>query len=173
MILETKRLYLREMTREDYPVLCTMLQDKEVMHAWEHAFSDDEAHAWLDKQLDRYREYGFGLWAVVLKETDEMIGQCGVTVQEYRREGVLEVGYIFRKEYWHNGYATEAARACKNYAFEKLGADEVYSFIRDNNQSSQRVAVENGMTVKDTIQKHYYGMYMPHFVFSVRKENEK
>ena len=76
MILETERLYLRKMTQEDYPALCRMLQDPEVMYAYEHAFSDTEAHEWLDKQLARYAEYGFGLWAVILKETGEMIGQC-------------------------------------------------------------------------------------------------
>ena len=84
MILETERLYLRKMTQEDYPALCRMLQDPEVMYAYEHAFSDTEAHEWLDKQLARYAEYGFGLWAVILKETGEMIGQCGLTMPQKR-----------------------------------------------------------------------------------------
>lgn len=135
MILETERLYLRKMTQEDYPALCRMLQDPEVMYAYEHAFSDTEAHDWLDKQLARYAEYGFGLWAVILKETGEMIGQCGLTMQDCNGRQVLEVGYLFCKSYWHKGYATEAATACKNYAFDTLHAEEVYSIIRDTNEA--------------------------------------
>lgn len=72
MILETERLYLREMRQSDYKALCMMLQDEDVMYAYEHAFDDAEAKEWLDRQLNRYREDGFGLWAVILKETDEM-----------------------------------------------------------------------------------------------------
>ena len=114
MILETDRLYLRKMTQEDYSALCRMLQDPDVMYAYEHAFSDEEAHQWLHKQLARYEEYGFGLWAVILKETGEMIGQCGLTMQDWNGREVLEVGYLFCKDFWHKGYAIEAAAACKN-----------------------------------------------------------
>lgn len=78
---------------------------------------------------------------------------------------------MFQRKYWHKGFATEAAKACKEYAFEYLNADEVYSIIRDNNGASQRVAQRNGMTVKGKILKHYYGMDMPHLVFSVKRTN--
>ncbi|MEG0942223.1 MAG: GNAT family N-acetyltransferase [Angelakisella sp.] len=172
MILETERLYLREMEQADYMALCKILQDKDVMYAYEHAFSDAEAQEWLDKQMKRYRDYGFGLWAVVLKETDEIIGQCGLTMQEYNNSQVLEVGYLFQKAFWHMGYAGEAAIACKKYAFETLHADEVFSIIRDNNIPSQNVARKNGMTVKDRFVKHYYGVDMPHLVFSVKNVKE-
>lgn len=76
-ILRTERLLLREMTEEDFPALCKILQDEEVMYAYAHAFSDEEAAAWLENQFKRYRTFGNGLWAVVLKGTGEMIGQCG------------------------------------------------------------------------------------------------
>ena len=171
MILETKRLYLREMTQSDFPALCKILQDAEVMYAYEHAFSDEEAQSWLLNQQRRYETYGFGLWAVILKETGEMIGQCGLTMQDYNDGQVLEVGYLFQKKFWHRGYATEAAIACKVYAFETLGADEVYSIIRDTNIASQNVAKRNGMSVKDMFVKHYYNTDMPHLVFSVRRED--
>ena len=92
MILETERLYLREMTEDDFPALCLMLQDPEVMYAYGHAFSDEEAHQWLDKQLDNYLRDGFGLWAMILKESGEMIGRRGLTIQDCAGEEVLEVG---------------------------------------------------------------------------------
>ncbi len=167
MILETERLYLRKMEQSDYSALCKILQDEEVMYAYEHAFSDDEVQEWLDRQRKRYEDYGFGLWLVVLKDTDEVIGQCGLTMQDCNGKQVLEIGYLFQKAYWHKGYATETAVACKKYAFETLKAKEVFSIIRDNNIPSQKVAKRNGMKVVDQFVKHYYGMDMPHFVFSI------
>lgn len=171
MILETKRLYLREMKQSDFSSLCKILQDQDVMYAYEHAFDDIETQEWLDRQITRYNDYGFGLWAVILKETDEMIGQCGLTIQEFNNRQVLEVGYLFQKAFWHHGYASEAAIACKEYAFEILNADEVFSIIRDNNIASQNVAKRNGMMVTDRFIKHYYGFDMPHLVYSIKRNN--
>lgn len=162
MILETERLYLRELTQEDYPSLCRILQDEETMYAYEGAFCDKEVQEWLDRQISRYRRWGFGLWAVVLKETDQMIGQCGLTMQPWKGEEVLEVGYLLERNFWHRGYATEAARACRDYAFEVLQAKEVCSIIRDTNLASQKVAIRNGMCRKDSDIKHYKGVDMPH-----------
>ena len=87
------------------------------MYAYEGALSDDEAQAWLDRQMERYARDGFGLWAVVMKETGEVIGQCGLTYQDADGVRVVEVGYLFQRAFWHRGYATEAARACRDYAF--------------------------------------------------------
>ena len=168
-ILETQRLLLRELTPADLSAICRVLQDKETMYAYEHAFSDEEAEAWLNNQLRRYREDGFGLWAVVLKESGEIIGQCGITLQNVNDEWVPEVGYLFERAHWHKGYATEAAAACKEYAFDVLGLDTVYTIIRDNNIASQNVARRNGMTVCGKIVKHYYGMDMPHLVFRAER----
>ena len=168
-ILETERLYLREMDETDLAALRKILQDAEVMYAYEHAFDEAEVLAWLEKQRARYREYGFGLWAMVLKDTDEMIGQCGLTMQDGDGRQVLEIGYLLQKAYWHRGYAAEAAAACKRYAFETLGAEEVFSIIRDTNTASQNVARRNDMTVKGSFVKHYYGMNMPHLVFSITR----
>ncbi|MCL2122004.1 MAG: GNAT family N-acetyltransferase [Clostridiales bacterium] len=169
MVLETERLFLREMNPSDYPSLCKILQDNDVMYAYEGAFSDEETQNWLDRQLSNYQEYGFGLWAVVLKENGEMIGQCGLTMQEFNGRQVLEVGYLFQKAHWHKGYAIEAAQSCKNYAFEKLNAEEVFSIIRDTNTASQNVAKRNGMTVKGTFIKHYRGIDMPHYAYSIAR----
>lgn len=169
IILETDRLILRELCLLDKENLSLILQDKDVMYAYEHAFSDSEVDTWLNNQLRRYKEDGFGLWAVVLKDTDELIGQCGLTVQKIGEKEVVEVGYLFKKAYWHKGYATEAAIACKNYAFNTLDIDEVYSIIRNNNLPSINVAKRNGMSLKGEFVKQYYGMNMPHLIFSVNK----
>lgn len=167
MILETKRLYLREMNPSDFNSLCRILQDEKAMYAYEGAFSDQEVQEWLDRQIYRYQKWNFGLWAAVLKETDKMIGQCGLTMQQWKDQEVLEIGYLFERLHWHQGYATEAAKACKQYAFEKLNASEVCSIIRDSNTASQNVAMRNGMVMKDQWIKHYKGVDMPHYRYVV------
>lgn len=169
MILETERLYFRELNQNDFTSLCKILQDEETMYAYEGAFSDDEVQEWLDRQIARYRKWGFGLWAVILKETDELIGQCGLTMQPWKNEEVLEIGYLFNRQYWHKGYAAEVAIACKKYAFERLDADEVCSIIRDTNTASRNVARRNGMIKTDSWVKHYKGVDMPHDRFVVRQ----
>lgn len=173
MIIETERLYLRRMNQEDFPALCRILQDEETMYAYEGAFTDEEVQEWLDRQIARYEKWDFGLWAVVLKETGEVIGQCGLTMQPWKDREVLEIGYLFWRACWHQGYATEAAAACKEYAFETLGAEEVCSIIRDTNLASQRVAERNGMIKQDSWVKHYKGVDMPHDRYVARHVKEQ
>jgi RimJ/RimL family protein N-acetyltransferase len=169
-ILETNRLFLREFSENDYADLCEILQDKDVMYAYEHSFSKEEVVDWYNKQIERYNENGYGLWAVIHKETKEFLGQCGLTIQEISDEKYLEIGYLFKKKHWHNGYATEAALGCKKYAFETLKVERVYSIIRDNNIASQNVAKRIGMGKIDKIMKHYYNMDMLHYIYETKKE---
>ena len=169
-IMETERLILREMEPSDLSALCAILRDNQTMYAYEGAFSQEEAQAWLDKQLNNYLRDGFGLWAVVLKSSDGMIGQCGLTRQMADGHEVFEIGYLFNRLHWHMGYAAEAARACREYAFDRLGAAEVFSIIRDSNLASMNVAIRNGMLVRGRFIKHYRGVDMPHLIFSVKDD---
>ena len=130
-IMETERLILRKMETSDYRDLCKILPD-------------EEARNWLNRQLRRYEEDGFGLWAVILKENGELIGQCGLTIQDIPDRQVVEIGYLFRRKYWHRGYATEAAKACREYAFHVLNVEEVFSIIRDTNTASRNVLSGRG-----------------------------
>lgn len=134
-ITETRRLLIREMVPSDFDALCRILCDEEAMRAaYGNTFSIEEARNWMNRHFKRYETYGFGLWAVVLKETGEMIGQCGLTMQSWREKELLEIGYLFQK-------------ACRDYAFSALHADRVYSIIRDTHTASQNVAVRNGMKI--------------------------
>ena len=170
MILETSRLLLREMTWDDYPAICEILQDAQTMCAYEHAFSDDEAKQWMEKNFARYEKDGFGLWAVSLKDTGRVIGQCGLTTQHTPTGDMVEIGYLFNRAFWGSGYAIEAARGCKKYAFEVLKLPVVCSIIRESNLSSRNVAEKNGMRVAGEWLKHYYGIDMPHYIFSVKRK---
>lgn len=169
MILETDRLILRELQDCDFAALQSLLQDPAVMYAYEGPFSRQETCGWFEKQKTRYKNDGFGLWSVIRKADDTFIGQCGITMQSYRRQPVPEIGYLLRHACWHAGYATEAAAGCKRLAFGPLGMERIYSFIRDSNLASQRVALRNGMWHTDTVVKHFRGIDMPHFVFCAER----
>ena len=151
-IIETPRLGLRRLTEADLDHLCLILQDAQAMYAYEHAFSDGEVREWLDKLLSRYEKYGFGLWAVELRESGEFVGQ-------WRPDGAGDAGgpsgwrwaISSARDRWRRGYATEAAAACTEYAFSTLGAEEVCSIIRDNNRPSRAVAERNGFTAGERL----------------------
>lgn len=173
IITETERLILREMRQSDLAALCKIMCDEEVMcAAYESAFRVEKVQGWLNRHLKRYEDYGFGLWAVVLKETNEMIGQCGLTWQEWNGKEILEIGYLFQKAFWHKGYATEAAMACKEYAFSVLNASSVYSTIRDTHIASQNVAKRNGMKIIDRFTKNFRYIDMDFLLYSVDRPNE-
>lgn len=167
MIIETARLGLREMTDDDLPALRAILHDPVAMAAYEGAFTDEESLDWLRRQQQRYRDDGFGLWAVVRRDEGAMIGQCGLTRQRIDDDEVVEVGYLFERAHWHRGYATEAAAASRDWAFATLSIDEVYAKVRSTNVASMNVAIRLGMTVRRTFTTHYRGVHMPHLAFAV------
>lgn len=172
MIYETERLFTREMTPADLPAVAAIVQDPLAMPAYGGPFSDEETRIWLDNEINRYRECGFGLWAVALKESGEMIGQCGLTLQMFGELRVPEIGYLFQRAFWGRGYATEAARGAKEYAFDRLDFREVFSIIRDTNLASMNVAIRNGMLVRGRFTRDYRGLFdMPHYAFSARRES--
>ena len=162
------RLVLRQMTASDLPDLASMLQDPQAMTAYEGPFTDDEVQAWLDRQFANYARDGYGLWAVTL--TGVMIGQCGITWQDIDQARRPEIGYHIKHAYWHHGYAVEAAAACRDYAFDILGMDEVFCQVRDTNIASINVAIRIGMTIRSRFTKHYRGVDMPHYAFSIRRD---
>lgn len=172
MILATERLTLRMMTHADLPDLAAIMQDPRVMVAYEGPFDDAEVRGWLERTLERYEHDGFALWAVQIAGEGPMIGQCGVTIQQVEDERVIEVGYLFAHDWWHRGYAAEAARGCRDWAFEHVltdgtPTDAVHSIVRDTNVASMNVAIRNGMTVRRRFVKHYRGVEMPHLDFAI------
>ena len=145
VILETARLRLRELTARDADALQAVLGDPIAMQYYPSAFDRPAIEAWIGKNISRYLRDGHSLWAMLLKDTGELIGDCGCAVQEVEGRNEVEIGYHVRRDLWGKGYATEAARACMEYAFAKLGAQRVISMIRPENMPSRRVAEKNGL----------------------------
>lgn len=150
-ILETEQLLLREMTTNDFQAWYQILSDQETMQYYPKAFDQDQTRSWIQWNLDNYKKYGFGLWAVILKDTNCFIGDCGITMQNIHHDGNLfpEIGYHINKKYWRNGYATQAAKACLKYGFENKNFDEIFSYQKWTNVPSRKVAEKMGMTLRE------------------------
>jgi RimJ/RimL family protein N-acetyltransferase len=144
---ETDRLRLRKLSRYDLDYLFAILGDAETMRFYPAPKTRDETAAWIEWNLRNYRDHGFGLWALVLKETGEFVGDCGLTVQDVDGESLVEVGYHVKKTHWRQGLATEAAMACRDHAFDVVGVDRLIALVRIGNEPSAGVARNLGMTV--------------------------
>ena len=148
MVVETERLRLRPIAQSDFAELLAMFSDPLVARFLARAFDEPEMQVWIDWMLqERYAKHGFGLWAVELKGPGTFLGVCGPILQTVDDQAHVEIGYHFASRHWHRGYATEAARASKEWAFARLGCAHVISIIRPENVASRAVAERNGMTV--------------------------
>ncbi len=145
MILETQRLFLREYTEADFDALFEILSDPVTMEHYPKPYDEEGTWRWLKWSFQNYREHGFGWWAVILKETGEMIGDCGVTIQNIDGAKLPEIGYHFNKKFWRQGFGTEAARAVRDWAFENTAYDCLYSYMDRTNVGSYSVAEKIGM----------------------------
>ena len=152
MVIETKRLILREMNLDDFESLKLVISDPINMKYYENPYDDNGVLRWINWNLDNYKTYGFGLFAVILKETGQMIGDCGVTMQFINRKIRPEIGYHFHLDYHNQGYATEAAIAVKKYIFDNTTFKELYTYTTKENMPSRRVAEKNGMTLVEEYQ---------------------
>ena len=144
-ILETERLFLREMNMSDYDALYRVLADPVIMGHYPYAFDESRVRGWIERNMNRYRENGFGLWAVCLKETGEMIGDCGLTLQNINGKMLPEIGYHIRRDCQRRGYAGEAAKAVRDWAFRNTDYPALYSYCKYTNVPSIKTAEAVGM----------------------------
>ena len=165
-ILETSRLILREFVPEDVDALARVISDPETMRFYPAPFDRAGVETWISRNLRRYAENGHGLWAMILKANGELIGDCGLTVQNVDGSDEIEIGYHVRRDLWGQGLATEAARACRDFGFARLPVERLISLIRPENLPSRRVAEKTGMTVWKGVMR----MNLPHLVYAIRRE---
>jgi RimJ/RimL family protein N-acetyltransferase len=148
------------MIAEDVDALLLIFTDPAVMASFgSELFNHEQMERWLQRNLDHQVEYGYGLFSVILKSSGILIGDCGLEQMEVNNERVAELGYDFRSDYWNQGYATEAACAVRDYAFETLHLAQLISLIRVGNLASQRVAEKVGMELNAELSRygnHYW-----------------
>lgn len=161
-ILETARLLLREFTVQDADDMARILSDPETMRFYPAPYDRAGVEQWIERNRQRYGDDGVGLWAVELVNTQELIGDCGVILQNVDGERLYEIGYHLRRDLWGQGLATEAATACRDWAFEHLRGERLISLIRPDNLRSRRVAERVGMTIWKEV--NWRGL--PHLVYS-------
>lgn len=124
---------MRELVLEDKKNLMKVLSDPESMLYYPHPFNEDEVENWILWNIENYKKYQYGLWAVILKKGKVFIGDCGITMQNIENETVPEIGFHIIKEYCNKGFATEAAMACKEYAFKVLNYPKIFSYTTIKN----------------------------------------
>jgi ribosomal-protein-alanine N-acetyltransferase len=147
VICQTDRLLLREFTMDDLEPLTAMHLDPEVTR-FIGLRRPEQTRNNLQEWIAAYTSIGFAKWAVVLRKTGELIGRCGMTVEEYEGISEPELGWTFARAHWGHGYATEAAAAAMKHWFENLRFRRIISLIDPQNFASERVAVRLGMTLE-------------------------
>jgi RimJ/RimL family protein N-acetyltransferase len=169
-MIETKRLILRTMKREDLNDMLKIFTDENVLKSFSlREFNNLQMQNWMERNLNHQKKFGYGLYSVFLKFNQEIIGDCGLEHTEFEGIPCIEIGYDFLSKYWNQGYATEAAGGVKDYAIETLKIDLglMCSFIRINNKASQRVAEKIGMKRV----KEYKVRGVKYYLYAFSKEN--
>jgi ribosomal-protein-alanine N-acetyltransferase len=165
-IPETPRLILREFRTDDVEALYLILSDPAAMRFYIKPFDRHGTEEWITRNRQRYTKDGHGLWAMILKSSGELIGDCGLVVQEIDGANEIEIAYHVRRDHWGQGFATEAARACRDYGFAHLDVSRLVSIIRPENLASRRVAEKNGLVIWKEVTR----VDLPHLVYAIRRE---
>jgi [ribosomal protein S5]-alanine N-acetyltransferase len=139
---------LRELVPGDVDALHDVLGDPHTMRFYPHPFTRDETSRWIERNRERYQRDGFGLWGLILRDSGELIGNCGLTIQRVDGVDEVEVGYHVNRRYWRRGLATEAALACRDHAFGPLGLERLIAIILPENEPSQGIARNLGLAVE-------------------------
>jgi [ribosomal protein S5]-alanine N-acetyltransferase len=144
-----------------------VLSDPETMRFYPAPFDRAGVEQWIARNLGRYAKDGHGLWAMILRVSDELVGDCGLTVQNVDGTGEVEVGYHVRRDHWGQGLATEAACACRDFGFGQLPVERLIALIRPENLASRRVAEKTGMAAWKAVMR----TSCAHLVYSIRRKH--
>ena len=149
---ESKRLIFRKVSMADFNAWLPFHEEPLSLKyiAGENFEPEVACRNWFTKVFTRYENNLGGLNALINKQDDKLVGMCGLLIQTVDDIRELEIGYSILPEYWRMGYATEAAKKCKAYAFEHKLAESIISIIHIDNIGSQRVAINNGMHLDKT-----------------------
>lgn len=154
-IIETNRLYLRELSVADAENFYLLNADEDVVkYTGDKAFeSINEAKSFLEN-YNPYQEYGYGRWAVIAKSNEEFLGWCGLKYSPEIDE--VDIGFRFFKKHWNKGFASESAKACIEYGFEKLNLKTIVGRAMEANVASIKVLEKLGMTFVGKFEFHLH-----------------
>ena len=150
IVLETERLILRRYRRDDAAALAGILSDPVTMAFWPAPFDTAAVGEWIERSLVSYAANGFGRWAILDRDSDEIIGDCGIVAAEMAGRSLFDLGYILHHTRWGRGLAVEAAAAVMNHGFATLGLPALHANMAEDHHGSRRVAERLGMSHIDT-----------------------
>lgn len=153
--LETERLRLRPLEEADIPEIVGLAGDRDIAEGAltiPHPYSESDAREFFEKARERWSSGEGVTFAIVLRESGELLGCCGIDLIESHRSG--EVGYWIGKPYWNRGYASEALRRLIGWAFSTVGLEKIIARVFDGNRASSRVLEKTGMRQEGFMRKH-------------------
>ncbi|MGD9141326.1 MAG: GNAT family N-acetyltransferase [bacterium] len=153
-MLETRRLILRMMRPEDIDGLLKIFADPKVMKSFGvPPFNRGQMEKWVWRNIIHQQKHGYGLFTVIHKDDQVIVGDCGLEHMEVEGKQEVELGYDFRSDYWNQGLASEAARAVRDFALFTLHMPRIISLIRPDNIASRKVSEKIGMKQEQTIMR--------------------
>jgi RimJ/RimL family protein N-acetyltransferase len=152
-LFETERLKMRELNVSDEYDIAQILLNSNSMKYYDKVFTERDVTNWIEKNIRRYKDDGFGLWAVIRKNDDVFLGDCGVTMQNIDQEILPEIGFHIKKAYCRHGYAAEAASGALHYVKATYHLTRIYSYCQIENIPSQGVMQKIGLQFMKTYQQ--------------------
>ncbi|MEW6208040.1 MAG: GNAT family N-acetyltransferase [Acidobacteriota bacterium] len=169
MIFETARLRVRELRESDFDDLYAIVGDARVMRYVGdlNPYTGDQTRQAIENSQESYRQRGFGAWAIISKQSAQLIGMGGIEISPFR--DMPEVSYLFAPPCWGQGLATEFARAAIDYGFHQCGLREIGASFDPENKASMRVAEKVGMRF---LRKGTDEYDLPTVFYVIRKPDE-
>jgi ribosomal-protein-alanine N-acetyltransferase len=149
---ESDRLGFRLWSNQDSVPFSKMNADSKVMKYFPQVLNKEESDKFIERIMTHFKDYGYGLWAVDIKETHEFIGFIGFYTATFESNFTpcVEIGWRLDSKFWNKGYATEGAIKCLDYGFNILGLNDIYSFTSIINKPSINVMKKIGLKEQGT-----------------------
>ncbi|MEQ8707406.1 MAG: GNAT family N-acetyltransferase [Rhodospirillales bacterium] len=144
-VLNTSRLRLEPLTEQHFPAFAAVLKDRETMSYYPHPFDDIAVKGWISRNLDFWRQHSYGRFAVIRQSDNQLLGDAGLMRLTVNEQEVNDIGWVIHRDHWGSGYASEAAAAVRDDAFDRLSLDALHANMPVDHPASRKVAEHIGM----------------------------